>query len=115
MKLTASEKDVQKAILQWLRLHGAFAVRVNTGAVKVGKRLVRFNDTTGCPDILCCVPLPRGGRSVFVGIEVKAKGGKLRPAQAAVLDAINRAGGVAFVADGIEAVERALRAEGLID
>lgn len=103
-----TEAAIQKLILSWLRLHGAWAVRVNSGAARVGKRLVRFTDTVGTPDILCCV----GGR--LVGIEVKRPGGRLRPAQGEVLDAIRRAGGLAFVARSVDDVEQALRAEGLL-
>ena len=114
MKLTASEKGTQKAILQWLRLHGAFAVRVNTGATKIGERFVRFNDTVGCPDILCCWPGVQYSSGIFVGIEVKRVGGRLRPEQAACLDAIRKAGGLAFVARSVDDVAAALRAEGLI-
>lgn len=106
------EKDIQKAILKFLRLHGAFAVRVNSGmAVREykGKRhVMRGNDTPGCPDILFAL------RGRFGGCEVKRPGGKPTEAQASALDAVRRAGGVGFVADSIEAVERALRAEGLI-
>jgi VRR-NUC domain len=105
---TASESSIQKAILAWLRLHGAWCVRCNGGAVKTEGRFIRFTDTVGTPDILACV----GGR--MVGIECKRKGGKLSPAQGECLDAINRAGGLAFVATSIEDVERALRAEGLL-
>ena len=50
----------------------------------------------------------------LVGIECKRRGGKASPDQLACIDAINRAGGVAFVARGIEDVERALRLEGLL-
>lgn len=106
------EADIQKLILSWLRLHGAFCVRVNGGAVKTEGRFIRFTDTVGCPDILCCWPTE--GRAVFVGIECKRPGGKLRPEQAACIDAIRKAGGLAFVATSLEDVETALRAEGLL-
>lgn len=109
MRLTApTEAEIQKSILAYLRLHGAFVVRVNSGAVKVGSRLVRFNDSPGCPDILACV----GGR--FIGIECKRKGGRLRDSQRAALDAIRKAGGVSFVATSVDDVQRALRLEGLV-
>lgn len=103
-----TEKDTQRAILQYLRLLGAFAFRVNTGATKIGDRFIRFNDVVGCPDILCCL----GGR--FVGVEVKRKGGRLRPEQAACMDSIRKAGGLAFVARSVDDVVAALRAEGLV-
>lgn len=109
MKLTTpSESEIQKLILQWLRLQGAWVVRVNGGAVKTEGRFIRFTDTVGCPDILCCW----FGR--MVGIECKRKGGKASPDQLACIDAINRAGGLAFVASSLADVERALKAEGLL-
>ena len=109
MKLTTpKERDVQKLILQWLRLQGAWCVRVNGGAVKTEGRFIRFTDTVGTPDILCCW----FGR--MVGIECKRKGGRASPDQLACIDAINRAGGLAFVADSLADVERALKAEGLL-
>ena len=118
MKLTTpKESEIQKGILAFLRAHGAWCVRVNGGAVKTEKRFIRFTDTVGTPDILCCWPMPARScthGAVFVAVECKRPGGKLRPEQAATIDAINRAGGVAFVADSIEAVERALKLEGLL-
>lgn len=106
MKPTVSEAEVQRACLDYLRLCGAWVIRVNGGAVMVGKRLVRFTDQTGCPDILCCLQ----GR--FVGVECKRPGGKLRPSQGEQIDALRRAGGLAFVADGLDTLRAALRLEG---
>lgn len=109
MKLTTpTEAQIQRAILQYLRLLGAFAVRVNTDATKIGDRFIRFNDAVGCPDILVCL----GGR--FVGVEVKRKGGRLRPEQAACMDSIRKAGGLAFVARSVDDVHAALTAEELV-
>lgn len=108
MKPTTSEASIQKGVAAYLRLIGAVVIRVNGGGAKMGDRFVRFTDTVGCPDLLFCL----AGR--FCACECKKKGGRLRPEQAAVIDAINRAGGVAFVATSIDDAERALRAEGLI-
>lgn len=105
------EKDVQRGILDYLAHIGAWPVRINSGAISgdhAGKRrFVRMNSQPGCPDVLCCLD----GR--FIGIEVKRLGGKATEKQLSALDAIRRAGGVAFVATSIEDVERALKAEGL--
>jgi hypothetical protein len=109
MKMTTPrEKDIQRVIVDWLRLHGAWVVRVNGGAVKIDRRFIRFSDTIGCPDVLFCL----GGR--FCAAEIKRPGGKLRPAQGECIDAINRAGGVAFVATSVDDVVAALRREGLL-
>jgi len=113
------EKETQKAILAYLRVLGAFAVRVNSGMMireYGGKRhVMRGNDQPGCPDIFACLVGLGGGRAVFIGIEVKRAGGKLTAAQASALDAIRKAGGTAFVATSVDEVKRALRAEGLIE
>jgi hypothetical protein len=105
------EKDVQKVILQYLRLLGAWAVRINSGAMKGDHKgkpwFMRFNDQPGCPDILFCI----AGR--FGAIETKRVGGKATDLQKACLDAIRKAGGLAFVASSVADVERALKAEGL--
>jgi len=102
-----TEADIQRACLAYLRLLGAWAVRVNTGAVRVGRRLVRFSDTVGCPDLLFTI----GGR--FCAAEIKKPGGRLRASQAAQLDAIRAAGGLGVVVRSVAELEAVLRAEGL--
>lgn len=54
----------------------------------------------GIPDIICCI----GGR--MVAIEVKADGGKVSPAQEMEIARINKCGGLAFVAQGMEGIEK---------
>lgn len=107
-----SEKGAQRAILDYLALIGAFAIRINSGGVvseyKGRRRFVRFNNQPGCTDIVCCVA------GSFVGIEVKGPDGRLTPKQAACIDAIRVAGGLAIVATSVADVERALREENLL-
>lgn len=107
------EKDVQSAILQYLRLRGAFVLRVNSGAFageyKGRRRFVRFNSEPGCSDILGILA---DGR--FLACEVKRPGWKLRAAdhheqeQASFLEAVRKRGGVGIFATCIEDVERAI-------
>lgn len=103
------EKDIQKQILDWLRLHGATAIRVNSGAMagdyKGKKRFVRMNDTVGCSDILCC------WRGRFVAIEVKRPGNKPTLDQESFLQTVERSGGLAIVAYSVDDVEKELRNE----
>lgn len=105
------EKDIQRGILDYLSLIGGWPVRINSGAMageyQGKRRFMRMNSQPGCPDILCCL----GGR--FVGIEVKREGGKPTEAQLLALDAVRKAGGLAFVARSVREVEVALKAEGL--
>jgi hypothetical protein len=91
------EADVQRACRQWLALWGAVAIRVNSGALKVGTRYVAFNSEPGCGDVLACLP---GGR--FASIEFKRPGrdrtaAARRAAQLAHRTAVARAGGLALV------------------
>lgn len=80
----------------------AWCERMNSGAVRIGKRFVRFG-WKGCPDIIGQL---RDGR--LLGVEVKAAKGKLRPEQAVFLERIRCAGGVAFMARDCRDVMREL-------
>lgn len=91
-------------VLKALKAHPAvsWCERMNSGAARIGARFVRFG-FKGCPDVLGQL---RDGR--LLGVEVKAKTGRLRPEQAVFLDRINGAGGVAFVARDLRDVLREL-------
>ena len=91
-------------VLRALRAHPlvAWAERQNSGAAKVGNRFIRFG-WPGCPDVLGQL---NDGR--LLGVEVKAKTGRLRPEQAEFLKRINGAGGVGFVARDLRDVLHAL-------
>lgn len=93
-------------VLQALRAHPAVAwcERMNSGAARMGARLVRFG-WPGCPDVLGQL---KDGR--LLGVEVKAPAGHLRPAQAVFLERIRAAGGVAFLARDCRDVRRELQA-----
>lgn len=101
------ERDVQRTVIDWLRLWGAVPVRVNSGATKVGKRFVRFNDEPGCSDLLVCLP-----DGMFAAVEVKRPGGKLTPHQRAFLDFITSRNGLGLVVRSLDELKTALRAEG---
>ena len=91
-------------VLKALKAHPAVAwcERQNSGAARIGNRFVRFG-WPGCPDILGML---RDGR--FLGVEVKAKAGRLRPEQSVFLERIRCDGGVAFVAHDLRDVMREL-------
>ena len=98
------EAAAQCEVLKALRASPlvAWAERQNSGAAKVGNRFIRFG-WPGCPDILGQL---RDGR--FLGCEVKAAKGKLRPEQSLFLARINQAGGLGFVARNCRDVFNAL-------
>ena len=91
-------------VLKALRANPAvvWCERMNSGAAKIGNRFIWFG-FTGCPDVLGQL---RDGR--LLGVEVKSPKGKLRPEQAFMLERINGAGGVGFVARNCLDVIRAL-------
>jgi hypothetical protein len=91
-------------VLKALKAHPAvvWCERMNSGAAKVGKRFIRFG-FTGCPDVLGQL---RDGR--LLGVEVKAAKGRVSAEQAFMLERINGAGGVAFVARDCRDVIREL-------
>lgn len=97
-----AEADIQRACLEVLRLRGVWAWRTNSGAVKVGKRLIRLAPP-GTPDILALLP---GGR--LLGVEVKRPGGKLRPTQEAWADAARMAGAAFLVVRDAADLDREL-------
>ena len=91
-------------VLQALRAHPAvvWCERMNSGATRIGTRWVKFG-FIGCPDVLGQL---NDGR--LLGVEVKAKTGRLRPEQAIFLERIRGAGGVGFVARDCRDVMREL-------
>lgn len=91
-------------VLMALNAHPAVAwcERMNSGAVKIGNRFVRFG-WPGCPDVLGQL---KDGR--LIGVEVKSKTGRLRPEQTIFLERIRSAGGVAFMARDCRDVHREL-------
>ena len=91
-------------VLKALRAHPAvsWVERQNTGSARIGGRFVRFG-WPGCSDLLGQL---RDGR--FLAVECKSPTGRLRPEQAAFLERIAGAGGVAFMARDFRDVIREL-------
>ena len=92
-------------VLLALRNHPAvsWCERMNTGAARIGNRFVKFG-FTGCPDVLGQL---RDGR--LLGVEVKASQGRVSAEQAFMLERINGAGGLGFVARNCLDVIRELK------
>ncbi len=103
------EAEIQKQILMYLSVRGVFHWRQNSGALvlpatnKRGRGFYRFCSMPGVSDILGVLP---DGR--FLAIEVKRPGQKPTTSQAAFIDAVNRLGGLAFVAHSVGDVEKGL-------
>ena len=87
----ARENVVLAQCLDYLHAKGLFCFRNNTGAVKVGRRFIRFG-YVGSSDI---IGITKDGR--FLAVECKReKGGVLSDAQKTFLTEINSNGGVAI-------------------
>lgn len=107
------ESDVLKTCRTWLTFWGAVVVRVNSGAMKIGDRYVRFNDKKGCSDTLVCLP----GTGRFLALELKRPGRDRTSAeraaeQAAFRQEILDAGGLALVVASLDELIRELRVAG---
>jgi len=95
-----TESGIVNAIRAYLELAGCIVVRINSGAIVIpnekSRRLYR-GAPAGTADILGCLP---GGR--FFALEAKRPGKKATPKQAAFLESVRAAGGIAGVACSIE-------------
>lgn len=104
-----SEKDIQSAILKYLRMRGIFCWRQNNVGVydQNKKRYIRPNSRfhlRGVSDILGVLP---DGR--LLAIEVKSRKGVVSIDQRTFLDSITQSKGVAFVARSLDDVIQELR------
>lgn len=101
------EQDLVRTCLQYLALRGIPAWRANCGAMKVGRRYVRFG-TPGQPDILGLL----GPNGRLLCVELKSPRGRLRPEQRAWLEAAGKAGALCVVARSLQELREALAAAG---
>lgn len=100
------EAEIQRQILELLKLRGIVHWRQNAGTVRLesaGKPRYLRAGPRGVPDIVGILP---GGR--FFAVEVKRPGEKPTQYQLAALTRINAAGGVAFWTDDPAEVNRVL-------
>lgn len=101
-----TETDLVRAVLDYLRLRGLLAWRANnTGVYDPARKAFRsFHGLKGVADVLGVLPrtlCDAAAGPVKVGIllavECKSRSGRLRKEQAAFLDTVRAAGGVALV------------------
>ncbi len=90
MNKQVSEKQIENQIKQYLDSIGAWHIKTHGNMFS----------KAGTPDIVACV----NGR--FVAIEVKQPGGVVSALQAAHIELIKRAGGIAFVAYSVEETKK---------
>ena len=95
------ENVVLSQCLDYLQIRGIMAWRNNTGALKVGRRFVRFG-FPGSSDILGILP-----NGQFLAVECKReKGGKLSDKQVEFLSRIKENGGVAVCVNSVNELEK---------
>ena len=102
------EGRIQKSILEYLNLIGAFVWRNNTtGIYDVRKKCFRRNNgnnsAVGSSDILGIY------KGTFLALEVKTKYGKTTPYQQLFIDKINQRGGIAGVCKSVDDVIELLK------
>ena len=96
MKIKVKEKDVQKVIIEYLKITKHFFWRNNTGAFKTERgRFMRFGDL-GSPDIFI---VKKGN---IYGIEVKASDGKQSDNQIEWQKGFEKNGGIYILASSLE-------------
>jgi len=106
----APEREVLRAVMDWLKARGFLRWRVNSGALETpGGRHVRFG-AKGMADVIALGP---EGRAIFVECK-RERGGRLSAEQAAFLETVNRQGGLGIVVNSTESLERQLREAGII-
>lgn len=92
------ESEVQKLILDYLRLNGCLVFKVNNGGVYIKSRdCYMKGPIKGVPDI---VGLTSKGR--FIGVEVKVKYNKPSAEQLSFLAEIKKRKGIALVAYSLD-------------
>lgn len=109
-----AERDILKAILDYLAARRILAWRVNVGAIpatyKGRQRFIRYGQP-GQSDIVGI--LRPSGR--YLAIEVKSAKGKVSDLQAVHLELVRSQGGIAGVCRSVQEVAELLRAAGIRD
>ena len=96
-KQASPEKDIQNAIMQYLRAKKIFCYRNNTGAVKTDHGFYSYG-SVGSPDVICVV------NGIFIGIEVKSSTGRQSAMQKRWQEALEEAGGTYILARSVDDV-----------
>lgn len=101
------EAQVQKAVLDWLRIQGYFAVRLNNIPTPTASGGFRPVAMRGLPD--AHVDVVVDGLPISVWVEFKNEKGRLSPHQKSVKEAIGLYGGFYFVVRSIDEMEQAIK------
>lgn len=104
------EREIQRAIMEWMNYNGFKVIRINSGQVikkeeETGENRRILMAPSGTPDILGCHK--KTGRMVLV--EVKRPGLKPKPLQEITMNDWRESGAFVFVATSIEDVQREIK------
>lgn len=102
------EADLVRCCLDYLRIAGVFAFRVNGCGFKIGSRFIRACSINGVSDILGLLP---DGR--FLAIECKQATGRVGPDQWVFLGNVQESKGVGLVVRSLDELIDALKKEGV--
>lgn len=110
-KIKEKESEIQKSILEYLKLRGIFVWANKTqGTYDPVRKVFRRNTTIrGVSDILGIMPvksIKHAGR--FIALEVKTSKGKTNPYQEQFLSKVIENGGIGEVVRSIEDVDKIL-------
>lgn len=98
--MSGEEKRVERQITKYLDSLGAYYVKIHGSTYM----------PAGTADLLCCV------NGSFVAIEVKKpKGGVVSELQKFKIKEVQNAGGIAFVANGLDVVKREFEKHNIIE
>jgi hypothetical protein len=95
------ERAIQRAILLWLKANGCLVAVTDAGAAYRAGSFGGDTVPAGWPDITGLLP---DGR--FVGVEVKAPGGRQSPAQKVIQQEIRKRSGIYILAYSVQDVQR---------
>lgn len=97
ISLTERERDIQKAILDFLRLKNIFCYKNNvSGIYKPSTGSYIPSQSSGSPDIIAII------KGKYIGIEVKRPGNKMSPLQLAFKEKVENAGGIYWCFDSLD-------------
>jgi hypothetical protein len=96
------ETEIQRQVLDYLRLRGIPATRHQAGRVRVGRSVLNLGGP-GWPDILAC------WRGRFLGVEVKKPGEESSEEQRRVHEQLAAARAIVLIVRSLEDLNLALR------
>ena len=103
------ESELLRLVMDWLSAQHIFSLRMNTGAIKVDARLVRFG-VPGMADILAFTQSPCSPHEIeVIWIELKAKSNRQSELQKSFQLQVQREGHRYVVAYCLEDVQEAFR------